>query len=29
MDELVEVADGPTGCGDVVRVGDDLLGRLV
>jgi hypothetical protein len=29
MEELVGVADGPTGCGEVVRVGDDLLGRLV
>jgi len=29
MEELVEMADGPTGCGEVVRVGGDLLGRLV
>lgn len=29
MEELVEAADGPTGCGGVVRMGDDLLGRLV
>lgn len=30
MEELVEVAaDGSAGCGEVARMGDDLLGRLV
>jgi len=29
MEELVVVADGPTGCGEVLRVGDDLRGRSV
>jgi hypothetical protein len=29
MVELVEVADGLTGCGEVMRLGGDLLGRLV
>jgi len=29
MEDLVEVADGPTGCDGGVRIGDDLLGSLV